>query len=87
MDTGFNVFAVAEGGLFLLLAYMAQKGSANAMMIGTSLYILETLFFFYLLTTPEGSIGVIGLGVRAFFTYELIRGAMAAHRLSHAGGV
>ncbi|GAC1479155.1 MAG: hypothetical protein PVSMB9_02420 [Candidatus Dormibacteria bacterium] len=68
----FNWFSVAEGGIFLALAYFARGGSMVAIIIGACLYFLDTIALLF-----SGHFSVVRLLILAY----LVRAVMAANQL------
>jgi hypothetical protein len=68
----FNWFTVAEGAIFLALAYFARTGSLVAVGTGAGLYLLDTIA---LLVSGHFSI------IRVFILVALARGVLAANVL------
>lgn len=68
----FNWFSAIEGGIFLLLAYLASRRSAVAIGIGAGLYFLDTLALLF-----SGHFSY----VRLFILAVLIRSVLAANML------
>ena len=68
----FNWFSVAEGSIFLALAYFARRASMVAIIIGACLYFLDTLALLF-----SGHFSVLRLLVLAY----LVRAVLAANQL------
>jgi hypothetical protein len=69
----FNWFSAIEGGIFLVLAYLASRKSAVAIGIGAGLYFLDTLALLF-----SGHFSYL----RLFILAVLIRSVLAANMLS-----
>ena len=67
----FNWYSVGEGAAFLVLAFFTWRGSLIAAIIGTGLYVLDTvLLLVYGYFSPVRVVIIIGLGQAILTAYQ-----------------